>query len=105
MLKPDWPGRIAGDEGHDRIAACLFLDIQAVPEAAKMVLGRIDDVKAGSAREHKLAMNAYILRIEPAVCEIAPLYEEYGEKVVHVPTDEFRQALVAWISQIEGSAV
>ncbi|MEQ8390252.1 MAG: hypothetical protein RIB30_04615 [Thalassospira sp.] len=100
MLKPDWPSRIAGDEGHERIAACLVSDIQSVPEAAKMVLGHIDEVSAGRASHQKLVMNAYVLTIQSSVCEIAPLYKEQGEKVVNVPTTEFRAALVAWISQI-----
>ena len=102
---PDWPGKVAGDTGHDRIAACLVMDIQRAADWAHSVLSHVRDVQEGGEDHWEMAMNAYVLRIGPAVCEIAPLYEEYGEKVVHVPTDEFRQALVAWINQIEGSAV
>ena len=97
---PDWPGKIAGDEGHDRIAACLVLDIQTVPEAAEMVLGHIDDVVSGRAERQKLVMNAYVLEIAPTICMIAPLYEEQGEKAVRVQTEDLRKALLAWIRQI-----
>lgn len=100
MLKPDWPGRIAGNEGHDRIAACLTLDIQTAPEAAQMVLEHLDDVTAGRVAQQKLVMNAYVLEIAPERCVIAPLYPEHGEKTLQVGTEEFRTALMAWINQI-----
>lgn len=100
MVSPDWPGKRAGDEGHDRIAACLVLDIQTVPQAAEMVLGHIDDVIARRAEPQKLVMNAYILEIAPVVSVIAPLYDEQGEKPVQVPTGELRKAVMAWIDQI-----
>ncbi|OSQ49063.1 hypothetical protein [Thalassospira alkalitolerans] len=103
MAAPDWPGRIVGDDGHDRIAACLVMDIQNAPDWARVVLGHVDDVINGRVSHQDVVMNAYILKIDPAICEIAPAYEEHGEDVVWVPTAEFRAALVAWIDQIDNS--
>ena len=48
-------------------------------------------------------MNAYILKMDAAICEIAPAYEEQDEEIVWVPSLEFRAALVAWIEQIDQS--
>ena len=101
MLTPQWPGKIAGDEGHERIAACLVLDIQTVPALARTVLGQIDDVVSGRLSPQKLVMNAYVLQIDRLVCEIASLYEEQGEATITVDTKTFRRALEAWIAQIE----
>ncbi len=103
MMVPDWPGRIVGDEGHDRIAACLVLDIQNAPEWAQIVLDRVDAIINGSEDHWEMAMNAYILKMDAAICEIDPAYEEQDEEIVWVPSLEFRAALVAWIKQIDQS--
>ena len=103
MMVPDWPGRIVGDEGHDRIAACLVMDIQNAPDWARTVLDRINDVMNGRESHWEMAMNAYILKFDPAICEIAPVYEEHGEKIVWVRSSEFREALTSWIDKINKS--
>lgn len=103
MMIPDWPGRIVGDEGHDRIAACLVVDIQNAPEWAQNVLDRVDAVINGREDHWEMAMNAYILKMDQTICEIALAYEEQGEEIVWVPTLEFRAALVAWIRQMDQS--
>lgn len=103
MMTPDWPGRIVGEDGHDRIAAFLVMDIQNAPDWGRMVLGNVDDVMAGRKGGWEMAMNAYILKVGAKQSEIAPVYEEQGEKSVFVSTGDVRLALVAWIKQSDNS--
>lgn len=98
---PDWPGRVAGDERHDRIAALLVLDVQAVPDWAGQVLGHVDDALSGKSAGWEMAMNAYILTVGAEVSDISPVYDETGEPSVQVKTQELRRALVAWCKQID----
>ncbi len=101
MMEPDWAGKTPGNEGHDRIAACLVMDIQHAPGWANTVLQSIDDVMAGRSRGWEMSMNAYVLDVGPANTDIEPVYEEQGEETVAVLTADLRCALVAWIEQIE----
>ncbi len=102
MQTPDWSGRIMDDHGHDRIAACLVLDIQNAPDWARMILDTINDVIAGHKDGWEMAMNAYQLTVGAEQSEIAPVYEEQNEKSLIVATKDLREALIAWIQQIEG---
>lgn len=47
-----------------------------------------------------MAMNAYILKLDAETSEIAPVYEEPGEKAILVSTSDFRRALIAWITKL-----
>lgn len=102
MQTPHWPGRITDDQGHDRIAACLVLDIQNAPDWAKRVLESINEVIAGHEDDWEMTMNAYELTVGAEQSEIAPVYEEQGEKRLVVATRDLRDALIAWIQQIGG---
>jgi len=98
---PDWPGKIAGDEVHDRISALLVLDVQAVPDWAGQVLTKIEDVISGKSTGWEMAMNAYILNVGAEVSDISPVYDETGEPSLQVKTQELHTALVAWCKQID----
>lgn len=97
---PDWPGRIAGDAGHDRIAACLTLDVQRAPDWAKNVLTQINHVLDGTQSHWDMGMNAYMLKVKVQQTEILPIYEESGEATITVKTADLRDALSAWCEQI-----
>lgn len=100
MAVPDWPDRTPGDEGHERIAACLVMDVQHAAGWANTLLQSIDDVMVGRSSCWEMAMNAYVLDVGPVNTDIEPVYEEQGEETVTVLTADLRCALVAWIEQI-----
>lgn len=104
LIEPIWPGRIAGDVGHDRIAACLVLDIQNAAGWARVVLSHIDKVIAGDDSQWDMGMNAYMLRVRAEESEILPVYEETGEVPVTVRTADLRTALLAWIARIDATS-
>ncbi|MBX2832041.1 MAG: hypothetical protein KTR23_13015 [Rhodospirillales bacterium] len=97
---PDWPGRIAGDEGHDRIAACLVLDIQRAQQWGKQVLSHVENVQDGGESHWEMGMNAYMLHVRRETTDISPVYEETGDPAITVQTADLRKALVAWCQQI-----
>lgn len=97
---PDWPGKVAGNAGHDRIAACLVMDIQRAADWAHIVLSHVRDVQEGGEDHWEMAMNAYMLSVGPQTTDIAPVYEEAGEVTVSVQTSELCVALQAWCQQI-----
>lgn len=102
-MLPNWPGRINGNDGHNRIASFLTMDIQRAPDWGRLVLGQVNDIIAGHKDCWEMAMNAYILKLSKEKCEISPVYEEYGEGSVCVSIEDLQQALCAWIKQIDAS--
>jgi hypothetical protein len=93
---PDWPGKVAGDAGHDRIAAVLVMDIQRAPDWANTVLSHLRNVQEGVEDHWEMAMNAYILKAERKTSAIEPAYAEADEAVVTVRTRDLILALEAW---------
>ncbi|BDW97773.1 hypothetical protein MACH10_34580 [Thalassospira tepidiphila] len=100
---PDWPGKVDGDPGHDRIAACLVMDIGRADQWASEVLLHVGKVRQGLEPSWEMAMNAYILKVGPDTTDIAPVYDEAGESPVTVRTDDLEAALRAWISKLPES--
>ncbi|MHC8491787.1 hypothetical protein ACTU44_03640 [Thalassospira sp. SM2505] len=107
-MVPDWPGRKAGDAGHDRIAALIVLDIQNAPQWARRVLGEVEDVMSGASSGWEMAMNAHILTVGKTRCEIAASHDgpEEGacEDSISVQTGDLKAALVAWIAKMDRDA-
>lgn len=97
---PDWPGKVADDPGHDRIAACLMMDIGRAAQWAAEVLLQVGRVRQGLERSWEMAMNACILKVGPETTEIAPVYDESGESPVTVRTEDLEAALRVWISKL-----
>ena len=93
---PDWPGKVAGDAGHDRIAAVLVMDIQRAPDWANTVLSHLCNVQEGVEDHWEMAMNAYILKAGRKTSAIEPAYAEADEAVVTVRTGDLILALEAW---------
>ncbi len=102
-IVPEWSGKIVGDDGHDRIAACLALDFQNAPGWCKQALSQIDNVISGREKGWDIAMNAYMLKVRADESEILPVYEETGEPGVIVKTADLRGALMAWSERIAQS--
>jgi len=100
LLAPEWSGKIVGDDGHDRIAACLVLSFQKAPGWCKVALSHIDDVISGSCEDWKMGMNAFMLHVRRETTDISPVYEETGDPTITVQTADLRKALVAWCKQI-----
>ncbi|NIY75781.1 hypothetical protein HED22_09005 [Thalassospira sp. HF15] len=100
---PDWPGKVAGEVGHDRIAACLVMDIQCAAHWGVEVLSHVDHVRQGVEASWEMAMNAYILKVGPETSDILPVYDESGESPVTVRTADLEVALRAWISRLSES--
>ena len=97
---PDWPGKVTDDPGHDRIAACLVMDIGRADQWAAEVLSHVGKVRQDLEASWEMAMNAYIINVGPDMTEIAPVYDEAGESPVTVRTDDLELALHAWISRL-----
>lgn len=100
---PDWPGKVVGDVGHDRIAACLVLDIARASQWAHEVLSHVGRVREGVDASWEMAMNAYILKVGPDTSDILPVYDEADESPVTVRTADLEAALTAWISKLSES--
>jgi hypothetical protein len=100
FIEPNWPGRIVGDEGHDRIAACLVLDFQRAPAWCEQALAEIEDVLSGRQQAWDMGMNAYMVKVRRSETEILPVYEETGEPTVTVKTRDLHSALDWWRKQM-----
>lgn len=88
------------DPSHRRLGEFLVMDIQHSPEWTQDLLDKITLVQAGHLEQWQRLGNVFCLDLSPQGATITDLVDENSLPET-VKLEEFQQAVVAWLEQLE----